>query len=135
MSGYDDIINLPHRDPQLRPRMSQHDRAAQFAAFAALTGFDGVIEETARLTDERLELSDDRALQINKALQILIERIREKPFAKITFFVPDERKSGGGYRTLSGNVRRIDEAARRVIFTDGREVPIGDICDIRADFP
>ena len=130
MSNYDDIIGLPHRESVSRPRMPQQKRAAQFSSFAALTGLDSIIEETARQTDERSELSEDRARQINECLQILIEKISEKPEAEITFFVPDKFKSGGEYRTVRGNVRRVDEVLRVVTFTDGREVAVADIYDI-----
>lgn len=136
LTPYEDIIGLPHHTSKSRHRMPVGDRAAQFAPFAALTGYSDVIGETARLTGERLELSEDRLGRINAALRYLLEHISERPEAEITFFVPDRLKSGGSYRTVRGAVRRIDECSLMVIFADGREIPIVDIYDIEGElFP
>ncbi len=133
MNGYCDMIGLPHPVSTTRKRMSRYDRAAQFSPFAALTGFEDVIVEAARLTKERLELSNEQQSQINERLLFILENISARPEVKITFFVPDKRKSGGAYEVAAGFVRRIDEYSGSVIFTDHRAVPIADIYDIESD--
>ena len=102
MSGkYDDIINLPHPTSQNHPRMSLHDRAAQFSPFAALTGHHAAIAETGRLTDQRIELDESEIARVDAALQHLQELLPERPTVSITYFVPDERKNGGSYQTVT----------------------------------
>ena len=131
MSEYDDIINLPHHQSTKHKQMSNYQRAAQFAPFAALTGYDAAIDETARLTNEKLELSEEQQDYLNEQIQLLIERISENPQANITYFVPDERKSGGEYVTITGNVRRVDDHNREIVFTNGLTVKIDDVWNIR----
>ena len=133
MNGYRDMIGLPHPVSATRPQMPRHDRAAQFSPFAALTGFEDIIEESARLTDERLELSEERQFRINERLRLILENISERPEVKITYFVPDKRKSGGAYEAVTGSVRLIDECDGTVIFTDHRAVSIADIYDIEGE--
>ena len=130
---YDDIITLPHHVSETRPRMSQRDRAAQFSPFAALTGYDAEIKETARLTDEKLELDHYAISRIDSCLQIVIDNAQERPTISITFFKADERKSGGAYVTVSGDFRRIDESNRMVVLTDGTTIPIEDIYTIEGN--
>lgn len=130
---YGDIIELPHHVSQKRPQMTLHDRAAQFSPFSALTGYEDALGETARLTNKRLGLSEDRQARINECLRIILENISERPEAKITYFVPDTLKSGGEYVTANGFVRHIDECALLIIFTDGRKIPIADIYDIEGE--
>ena len=132
-TNYDDIINLPHHVSTTHPRMSQRDRAAQFSPFAALTGYDSEIKETARLTDEKLELDDYRTALIDSQLQILIDNVTERPTISITFFKPDSRKNGGAYVTVSGNFRRIDESNRTVVLTDGTTISVEDIYAIEGN--
>lgn len=133
MNGYPDIIGLPHRISAKHPQMSRRDRAAQFSPFAALTGYEDIIGESARLTDERLELSEEKQSRINERLQIILENISERPEVKITLFIPDKRKSGGSYETVTGFVKRIDECDGTVVFTDHRAVFIADIYDIEGE--
>lgn len=133
VNNYDDIINLPHHVSETRPRMSQRDRAAQFSPFAAFTGYDSEIKETARLTDEKLELDDYTISRIDSCLQILIDNAQECPTISITFFKADERKSGGTYVTVSGDFRRIDESNHTVVLTDGTTIPIEDIYTIEGN--
>lgn len=121
---YDDIINLPHHVSSTRPRMAVSDRAAQFAPFAALVGHDEVIEETARLTDERALLDESEKSMLNAKLQMILERIDDVPQISITYFVPDTRKSGGAYRTVTGQVKTIDEYEHQVVMTDGTMIDI-----------
>ena len=131
MSGtYDDIIALPHPEPRTHPRMSLHDRAAQFSPFAALTGHSAAIAETGRLTDSRITLDESEMARVDAELQHLQELLPSRPTVSITYFVPDERKAGGSYQTVTGTVRRIDTANGVVLLTDRREVPIADIFDI-----
>ena len=127
MNEYDDIINLPHHQSSKRQHMSNHQRAAQFAPFAALTGYDAAIDETARLTDQKLELSDEQADHLNAQIQRIIENITEKPQVEITYFVPDNHKSGGEYVTVTGYVRRVDDHNREIVFVDGMTVGIDDV--------
>lgn len=130
MGNYSDILNLPHHVSQTHKPMSQHSRASQFSPFAALTGYEEIVAESARLTDSRRELSEYEQSRINEQLQVIIGNIGELPKVKITYFVPDKRKSGGEYVTASGCVRRVDEYEMTVIFTDSRSIPIADIYDI-----
>mgnify|MGYP004480723379 FL=1 len=131
MSGnYDDIIALPHPEPRTHPRMSLHDRAAQFSPFAALTGHSAAIAETGRLTDSRITLDESEMARVDAALQRLRELLPQEPMASITYFVPDERKAGGSYQTVTGTARRIDTVNGVLLLADRREVPIADIFDI-----
>ena len=131
MSGkYDDIIALPHPEPRTHPRMSLHDRAAQFSPFAALTGHSAAIAETGRLTASRITLDESEIARVDAALQRLRELLPQEPMASITYFVPDERKAGGSYQTITGKVKRIDTVNGVLLLTDRREIPIADIFDI-----
>ena len=128
MSGtYDDIISLPHPEPRTHPRMSLHDRAAQFSPFAALTGHSAAIAETGRLTDSRITLDESEMARVDAALQRLRELLPQEPVASITYFVPDERKAGGSYQTITGTARRIDTVNGVLLLTDQRAIPIPDI--------
>lgn len=127
---YADIIDMPHHQSTKRQHMSLHDRAAQFAPFAALRGYDDEIIETARTTDARTELSAEEIEELNDKLNILISDIKQKPKVAITYFVPDDKKSGGAYITAKGNLRRIDDVEKVLIFTDEKKIKIEDIYDI-----
>ena len=124
---YDDVINRQHPTSKKHPRMSNMNRAAQFAPFAALTGYEESIEETARLTDRRIELSEYEIEELNAKLNFIQEHIKERPEVTITYFRPDERKEGGEYLAVTGKVRRIDEVNRVVVFEDERVVWIETI--------
>ncbi|MBQ8904596.1 MAG: hypothetical protein IJY73_10005 [Oscillospiraceae bacterium] len=130
---YDDIINLRHYSSPARPRMSRMNRAAQFAPFAALTGYAAAVTETARLTDKRHELTEDERIMLSEKLHILSENEQDRPVVRITYFLPDIRKSGGSYEAVTGAVRRIDEGEMKIIFTDGTRIDIADIYDIEGD--
>ena len=127
---YEDIINMPHHVSSTRPQMSMMDRAAQFSPFAALTGYDGAIKETARLTDEKSELGDEAISILNMKLQMLAEAFEDRPEVCITYFSPDERKAGGTYISVSGVVKKIDEFERILILTDGTKIKMEDIAYI-----
>ena len=134
MNGkYDDIINLRHYSSPVRPRMSRMNRAVQFAPFAALTGYDSAVAETARLTDKRHELTEDERIMLSEKLRILSENQQDTPSVQITQFLPDSRKNGGSYEEITGAVRRIDEGEMKVIFTDGVRIDIADIYGIEGE--
>lgn len=124
---YDDIIRLPHPDSPTHPRMSVHNRAAQFAPFAALTGHDAAIRETARLTGSRVELDESEQAALDRRLQRLRSRLSERPVIQITCFRPDERKAGGAYHTTTGTVKKFDTDAGILVLQDGTRLPIADI--------
>lgn len=128
--AYDDIIDLPHHVSTTRPRMSRLDRAAQFAPFAALTGYGAAIKETARLTDERVELGEYELMELNAGIHMLMERIDEHPQVEITYFKPDERKDGGAYLTVKSRAKRLNEYDRFILLEDGTEIPFDDIYKI-----
>ena len=128
---YDDIINLPHPTSANHPRMSLYDRAAQFSPFAALTGHDAAIKETARLTEQKIELSEDTISRLNEKLQIVADHLETE--VTITYFVPDERKSGGAYVSYTGIVRRIDDYEHTLIMTDKTVIPIEQVSEIESE--
>jgi hypothetical protein len=128
---YDDMLNLPHHVSPTRPRMSVQDRAAQFAPFKAMVGLEGEITETARITDEKLEISEEEQEAINEALCEVKENIRLKPRVKILYFSPDSKKEGGAYLAFEGNVKHIDEGAHKLLFTDGTSVFLNDLYELK----
>ena len=130
---YDDIINLPHHVSKKHPQMSLHDRAAQFSPFAALTGHKAAINETARLTDEKQILSEDVIAKLNEQLNLIKENIGTNQTVTITYFVPDDRKSGGAYISNTGVVKKIDEYNHTVILTDKTVIPIEQISEMQSD--
>ena len=134
MTGpYDDILHLPHPTSKRHPRMPIVDRAAQFSPFAALTGHGAAIEETARVTDRRIELDEDAKEQLDQTLQLLLERIDEQPEITVTWFSPDKKKAGGQYHTATGKLKRIDTQESRLILTDGTQIPLEDLLEIRSE--
>lgn len=128
--NYNDIINLPHHVSATRPQMSMMDRAAQFSPFAALVGYDAAIKETARLTDQKIELDDYEKEEINDKIQLIAERLGEDFEVGITYFHPDSRKAGGAYVDAIGIVKKIDEYERLIIFQDGKKIQIDDVLNI-----
>ena len=124
---YDDIIDLPHHVSEMHPQMPMLDRAAQFSPFAALTGYDAAIVETARLTDQKRELTEEQKQVISKCLHDLQKRIKIDPVVTVTFFQPDDRKSGGAYRTVTGNAKKVDEYLGMLLLTDGTAIPFDSI--------
>ena len=130
---YDDIINLPHHVSKKHPQMSLHDRAAQFSPFAALTGHKAAINETARLTDEKQILSEDVIAKLNEQLNLIKENIGTNQTVTITYFVPDDKKSGGAYISHTGVVKKIDEYYHTFILTDKSVIPIEQISEMQSD--
>lgn len=133
MKDYSKIINLPHHQSATRKQMSNYDRAAQFAPFAALTGHDEAIKETARLTDDCLELGEDKLNDLSAKIQLLADRLSEQPEITVTYFVPDERKSGGSYADKTGTIRLIDEYERKLVFYDGDKIEIDRVIDFKGE--
>ena len=130
MGKYDNIINLPHHESKKHPRLSMEQRAAQFAPFAALTGYGDAISETSRLTEDRIELDNEEKRKIDIKLQELKNNISKKPKITITFFLPDIKKSGGEYKTVNGNLKNIDEYNQVLILEDKTKIPIEEIIEI-----
>lgn len=132
MGKYDDIINLPHPESTKHPRMSALDRAAQFQPFSALTGHDAAVRETARLTSSRMELDEIRKEELDLHLQLLREQLAQKPQVSITYFVPDAKKDGGAYFTITGIIRKIEDARYQIIMENETVIPINDIYEIES---
>jgi hypothetical protein len=130
MGKYDDIINL-ERPVSKHSKMSIQDRAAQFAPFAALTGYDGAIKETARLTDRKIIIDDGLKAILDNKLNIINDNLDKKYNISFTYFVPDNKKSGGKYIDISGIVRRIDKVNGYVILFDKSKIPISEIINIK----
>lgn len=129
-NSYDDIINLPRPVSKTHTQMPLIERAAQFSPFAALTGHSAAIEETARLTDLRIELDETMKHALNDKLQIIAERINEQLEIQITYFQTDEKKAGGAYITAAGTMKKIDEYERVVVMRDGTAIPVDEIVSI-----
>ena len=127
---YDDIIHLPHHVSQNHPQMPLRDRAAQFAPFAALTGYEAAVGETARQTTERRELDAQEAAELNRRLPDLAARLKDRPEVTIEYFVPDERKAGGAYVTITGLVRHISVPEKTLVMEDGTVIGFEDIAAI-----
>lgn len=130
MDNYDDIINLPHHVSAKHPRLSIEQRAAQFAPFAALTGYGDAIRETGRITEDRIELNEEEIIKIDNKIQELKSRIREFPKITVTFFIPDSKKSGGEYVTIIGKLKKIDEYNKMLVLEDKKKIPIKDVIEI-----
>lgn len=134
MSKYDNIINLQHYELKNHKRMSMESRASQFSPFAALTGYSESVKETARITKDKIILSEDMKSKLNMKLQMIEDHIKELPEINILYFVEDKKKSGGEYKEYIGKVRRIDELEKKIYFVDKTIISILDILNINADF-
>ena len=128
---YDEIMGLPHHVSKTRPQMPMSDRAAQFAPFAALTGYDSAIKETGRLTDERIELDEEALTALNRKYQLLMDTLDDAPEVTIIYFQPDERKAGGQYVSATGTVKKVDTFGRRILLQDGTRIPLDSVYDLR----
>ena len=129
---YDDIIDLPRHVSKNHRPMSNADRAAQFLPFAALTGYDDAIRETARLTENRIELSESELTELNDQFQRIAGQIRQQPEVTVTYFVEDEKKTGGRYETRTLQIRRIDPVRRVLIGKDRTVIAMDDIIEIHS---
>jgi hypothetical protein len=123
MDTYDDIIHLEHPTSRKHPRMSRANRAAQFAPFAALAGYEASITETARTTDAFIALDDDQNAELDRRMAIIRTHLDELPELTIVYFVPDARKAGGKYRTIKSQVRKIDDYRRELVLSSGERIP------------
>lgn len=132
MNDYSDIINLS-RPVSKRPKMTLEQRSAQFAPFAALTGYEGQVKETARLTNKRIEIDEELKLLLNLKLQLIQEKIKEQPDVTITYFIPDDKKEGGKYETVTNSVKKIDTYKSEIILIDGTTIAIDEIIDISSE--
>ena len=130
MSKYDDIMSLPHHVSKTRPQMPMSDRAAQFAPFAALTGYDDAVKETGRLTEDKIELAESSLSALNAKIQLLQMHLDEAPEITFTYFRPDERKAGGAYLTTTGTIKKLDAHERLIVLHDGTKLPMDDILDM-----
>ncbi|NLC96037.1 MAG: hypothetical protein GX675_00490 [Erysipelotrichaceae bacterium] len=130
---YDDIINLPRHISKTRRPMSQKNRAAQFAPFAALSGFESSIKETARLTDSKIELDEYDKLYLNEKIKIIQNSLKDKNLVKITYFKKDKTKEGGSYIVIEGIVKDIDEYNLTIIMKDNSKIIINDILEIESE--
>ena len=124
---YDDMIGLGHPISRTHPPMARIKRAAQFASFDALTGFGAAIHEAGRETEEKKELSEDEIDMINAKLAVIQYHIKEQPNITVTYFIPDDKKAGGRYVTVSGNVKMLDDTGHQIIMADGTNIPIDDV--------
>ena len=131
MTAYADIIDLPHHVSRNHPQMSMHDRAAQFAPFAALTGYEAEVGEAARLTAVKRELDAQEAEELNRQLAAIISHLSDRPEVTIEYFVPDERKAGGAYVTVTGRVRHVSLPERVLVMEDGTVIGLGDVVAMR----
>lgn len=130
---YDDIINLPHHVSGRHPQLGKDSYAAQFSPFAALTGYDGVVTEIARVTDERIELDEDAKLRISDKLAVILDHLSDRPEVAVTYFLPDKKKDGGKYVTVIGKIKSYDESGRIIRMTDETKIPIDDLFDIKSE--
>lgn len=129
--NYEDIIHLPHPNSKRHPRMSMLNRAAQFAPFAALTGYGNVITESARLTEDQISLEEDDQKRLNRTLANLLEE-SPHPYIAVRYFKPDRRKQGGSYEQYVGTLKRIDDYEQLLLFTTGKRIPLSAVVDIRS---
>ena len=134
MGKYDDIINLPHYEPKNHKRMSMYARAAQFAPFAALTGYEESVKETARLTNRKIEIDEEFKETLDWNLQEIQENISSEPKATIKYFIPDIKKSGGKYVIATGIVKKIDKFKQTIILNENKEIPISEVIEIVVDY-
>ena len=132
MGNYDDIINLK-RPISKHPKMSLYQRSAQFAPFAALTGYEGQVKETARLTDKRIEIDEELKQILDMKIHVIKEKLDNKPELKITYFIPDAKKEGGRYETVFDNISKIDNYNERIIMENGIKIDIKEIIDINSE--
>ena len=130
---YDDIINLEHHISKTHKQMSMQNRAAQFAPFAALTGYEEAVKETARFTEKKIELDEELNNILDEKLRLIQSQIKNTPEITVTYFVPDDKKRGGKYQKITGKIKKIDDYNKFIIFTDGKCISIKDIIDISGE--
>jgi len=124
---------MPHHVSTKHTPMSRYERAAQFAPFAALTGYEDIIEEEGRITDSRIDINDEAKYILDNKMQILMNDIVNRPIVSITYFLPDEKKAGGKYVTLDEKIKKIDILKHTIITESGTVIPTNDIVDIQGE--
>lgn len=117
--NYDDMINFPHPVSKTHPQMPRYDRAAQFSPFAALTGHEEAIRETARQTEAWVDLEEDRKQELNEKMQEIAEHLKEAPEVTLTYFKDDDKKAGGTYVTVTGRIKKLQEYEKQLVLEDG----------------
>lgn len=130
---YGDIINLPHYEPKNHPRMAPEKRAAQFAPFAALTGYGDAVEEAARYTEREMTLSQDELEELDRKMSLLLARADRNPEIRILYFKPDEKKAGGSFLEARGRIKKIEYQRRHFLMEDGTKIPFDHIIDLDGD--
>ena len=130
MNKYNDIINLLHHVSNTRKPMTLHNRAAQFAPFAALKGYDSAIEEESRITSKKIELDEELKTIINENIKLINNNIKENPKVMITYFIPDNKKIGGSYETIICNVKKIDNVNKFIVLTDNKRINFDNLLNI-----
>ena len=130
---YEDIVNLPRHISQVHPQATMADRAARFSPFAAISGYEDMVKEAARVTEERIDITDATKELLNEKLNMIIEFLDEEPEVTITYFEPDKKKDGGAYISITGTVKRIDEYERIVLMSDDKKIRIDEIYAIESD--
>ncbi len=133
--AYDDILDLERPVSKNHRPMSLQDRAAQFSPFAALTGYEDAITETARLTETRIELTEAQKEQLDYTLQQIRQRLSERPEVTVTWFIPDEQKEGGRYETRTGHLKKLDDYKQELVFAEGFRVPVADLTELSDQNP
>lgn len=128
---YEDIIDMPYHKSEVHQHMSLYDRAAQFSPFAALTGHEDAIEETGRLTVSKADIDESVKEKLDAELIRIIDKIDECPCISVTYYKPDEKKSGGAYITYEGNIRKIDEYARTIVMDNEINILFDDIVELK----
>lgn len=130
---YEDIVNLPRHISKVHPQATMADRAARFSPFAAISGYEDMVKEAARVTEERIDITDATKELLNEKLNMIIEFLDEEPEVTITYFEPDKKKDGGAYISITGTVKRIDEYERIVLMSDDKKIRIEEIYAIESD--
>ena len=138
MNEYEDMLHLPHPGSGTHPQMSMHDRAAQFSPFAALSGYEEAVEEEARLTEEKILLDEYEKQRIDARLQKIRDDLQEKgkeekPRISVTYFLPDQKKAGGSYVTVTGQVKKLDTYRQQLLLTDDSTIPFQEIVELEGD--
>lgn len=130
---YDDIIHMPHHVSTKHPRMSIENRAAQFAPFAALTGYEDAVKETAREVDTRIEIDEEQKNILDSKIQMIIEQLTNRPVVTFTYFIPDLTKDGGEYISVAGIVKKFDTYNQTILLEDDTEIPVNEVIDISGE--
>ena len=129
-SPYEDIINLPPHISKKHPQPTMLERAARFSPFAAITGYEEMVKEAARVTDKKPELDESSKEILNEKLLFITEMCEDDVIVNITYFVPDKLKSGGEYITVSGSIKKIDEYEGNILLKDGTKIPLSELYEI-----